>query len=430
MENVFQLAVNGQSVVQADFNTLGSYGLIDDRVLAELLRLTPYNGSTVVKAVLPYGATGTTGQTVGVNGASGSVLLRPFRAIIGSRTAMGTSALDNWRDIRSAIYVGGATSLSASVVLGVNSSGNPRWDLVYASVSVDQNSTPVARKVKDPASHAIAPQNVSLYKLNLISVQVAAGTPGATPAFPSTPADGGGSYIVPLAYVRVPNGFNGTSTVLSKDIVSALTMAQNKDHGTGPANAMYAAPDALGGLTTTVQGVWGSTATRPAFFMPPEFGVGPSRLIALDMKAGSSASWSHQSGAILDGTIDWRKRYFKWHLAIGTNGGSYKFPHSANTAGGNMVPGVLSSDVSAGGFFATGMGQSFNLSAFETGASIAGPMALYVDQTQCAAMASGSWVALYVDPSTAGSLMLQTSVTSPLVDMFIWLEATTQFPNY
>ncbi len=112
-EPQFQLVDNGQEVQQADFDLLGqTSGLADDRVLAEFLRFPPYTG-TVVKAIYPYGtSTSASAATVSAPGtASGSVLINPFRAIVGSRTAAATDALKSWRDVRSGVLVGGGGSI-------------------------------------------------------------------------------------------------------------------------------------------------------------------------------------------------------------------------------------------------------------------------------------------------------------------------------
>src|SRR5689334_8947870 len=111
MENRFQHSLNGQSVQQADLNLLGeTSALADDRVFAELFRMQPYDGATVRKGVLPFGHSASANAGLVVpNGATGSVLVNPLRAFVGSRTAVATSAKANWRDIRSALAVGSTT---------------------------------------------------------------------------------------------------------------------------------------------------------------------------------------------------------------------------------------------------------------------------------------------------------------------------------
>ena len=47
---------DGQEFQQGDMQTLSTVaGLADDRTLAEILRLAPYDGTNLYKTVLPYG---------------------------------------------------------------------------------------------------------------------------------------------------------------------------------------------------------------------------------------------------------------------------------------------------------------------------------------------------------------------------------------
>ena len=56
----FALTQNGQEVEQSDINALSDAGgLADDHVLAELLRLAPFSGNGVSKAILPFGTAAT-----------------------------------------------------------------------------------------------------------------------------------------------------------------------------------------------------------------------------------------------------------------------------------------------------------------------------------------------------------------------------------
>src|ERR1700719_1812588 len=113
-EDFLQLAQNGVEVEQGDINLLGSVGgLADDHVLAELLRLAPFSG-TVAKAVLPFGHTQSAAPTVAPNGASGSVVVSPFRVIVGSRdTTANIGVRANWNDLRSGICAGATLPLAA-----------------------------------------------------------------------------------------------------------------------------------------------------------------------------------------------------------------------------------------------------------------------------------------------------------------------------
>jgi hypothetical protein len=117
-EPIVSPTLDGQELEVPDIANLGAVaGLADDRVLAELLRITPYDGTNVYRGVVPFavrsalGATspGGTVQSSGIG--NGSVVVNPFRAIVGSRNAPGTfppndpaagyqpASLANWREI-------------------------------------------------------------------------------------------------------------------------------------------------------------------------------------------------------------------------------------------------------------------------------------------------------------------------------------------
>lgn len=435
MEDKFQVLNNGQSIVQADFNQLGSYALMDDHVFAELIRMAPYDGVDVSKAILPYGVPALlTGDraTVIRNGATGSVLVRPFRAFVGSRTDEATNAKDNWRDVKSAIWLGSSTSQTAALTLAANASGNPRWDLVYAVVTPDADTATVSRKVKNTTTKVIAATSVVTTVVTTVAVAVQAGTPGALPVFPTIPADGAGAYNIPLAYVRVPNGFNGTSTVARTDIVCAIPMASIEAGGSSslaPATYMFkagGAPSALGGLTPAREGAWGATGTRPGWFMPPDLAAGPSRLLAFDLSSGTSTNWSHQSGCILDLSTNWSRRLFKWTMMVASNASPYEVfafdPAAADP--GLSIPNARQNSLDAGGVLVTGMGQSF----IDDASGFGDTLIAHLDSTQCAALVGGTSVQIRCQQATGRMSLVVTGV--PLCQVFIWLESTSQFSNY
>ncbi len=135
-EPIYQHELDGQEVEQEDINLLGrTGGLADDRVLAELLRLAPFDGTNTAKAILPFALRAADSGTVVPNGATGSVRILPFRAIIGSRTSIATDPLAAWRDIRSSVYsqTTGSGALGAAAAFAPNTTTTPRWDLVYAA---------------------------------------------------------------------------------------------------------------------------------------------------------------------------------------------------------------------------------------------------------------------------------------------------------
>lgn len=319
MEKQFKLDNNGQQVQQQDFNLLGeAAGLADDRVYAELLRMTAFNGSVSAKGILPYGPA----ATVAVNGASGSVLVNPFRAFVGSRTAVATDAEKNWRDIRSTLSVAeGAAALTLVAAIGANSSGNPRWDLVYAAVTIDANSPSSTRKVKDPTTKVVAPASVSTYKRTKLVIGVVPGTAAASPVFPAIPADSGGVYNIPLAYVRVPNGFNASSTVLPTDIADQAPVL----HIATSSGAQCSRPGTWQNtINTAHQQSWGASGSnRFGMWMPPSMVGGETLWFAISLSASDPDKPA--TGTVID-TGDWRERMVTWMAAAAFSNGDPDFP--------------------------------------------------------------------------------------------------------
>ena len=314
MEDRYQHTLNGQSVVQADLNLLGeTSALADDRVFAELFRMQPYDGSTVRKGILPYAhrASGAAALVEPI-GATGAVIINPFRAFVGSRTAAEDDAKKNWRDIRSAICVG-ENELPQAVTISANASGNPRWDLIYAAVAVDASTASVTRKRKDPTSKVVTAASVVTRLATTVTLGVEAGTASATPVWPSVPSDAGDVYYIPLAYIRVANGFGATSTVLPEDIVEvAPCLAMSHASGVAaaePANQQYV-------VSTTRQQAWGAASgKRPTTFIPPTFTGLHSLFIALDLADEDAGFHSHLDGAVLDNR-DWRGRLCFWQAFV------------------------------------------------------------------------------------------------------------------
>lgn len=439
-DKIFQIATNGQQLQQADVNLLGeTSGLAQDHVFAELLRMTPYNGSTVSKGILPP----TSSALIAANGASGSVVVNAFRAFVGSRIAEATEALDNRQDIRSALSVAeGATNDQTTVVLAANATGNPRWDLIYAAVAVDANSPTVSRKVKDTATAVVSSTSVVLTKVQTLTIGVVAGTAGATPAFPTIPADAGSTYYIPLGYVRVPNGFGASSTVSPRNINIAATCLSLSSPALGssatrPASSISTIGGAgvIGAGTTTNNGVnsWlGTDQTRPAAYLPPTMSGSETLLIALDLENASSANWSHQNGDVVDNSRDWRNRIFKATCVIG-RGSSTMFPWFDSTAVG--MPGSESFHSKAydanTGVIVHGVGHSFGQYIPIVGFVSGGPdpeEAGLGYNVPTNAMANSTVVAINIDYATGD---LKVNITGvPRCAVFIWLEASGQFHNF
>lgn len=445
-EPIVSPANSGQELQLSDVDNIGAVsGLADDRVLAELLRLLPTTGSTVFKAVLPAsgnglgvtGASPDTNPVVSPSGsANGSIAIAPFRAVVGSRNAANAApspnpagnyqsdAMANWRDIRSAIYTGSGTALFGAIALAANSSGNPRWDLVYATVAVDANGPSVSRRQKAPSTGVVTVASVPAYLQSTVSVAVVAGTPGATPALPVLPVDAAGNYNIPLAWVRVPNGFSSSSTVATTDIRSNV-LANNG----ASSISRYAAPwsgtkievangnnDGAGTYATNFP--WSASAGgRPGPFLPPDWVGGRQLLVEID--ALTPGSYSHTNGSIVDDTVDWRYRIFPLVMCQAST--SAKFANDVSGATTVRLP-VASPT--------TNTAQVVQMSSSCAADAILGAgTACVSDQSNSnnSAVTSGAGVGLYVDMSSG---VLKAFISgSPGCRLVFFVMATAPFPN-
>lgn len=410
MESQFQLEENGQQVQQDDLDLLGEVSaLADDRVFAEILRLAPYDGS-VSRAILPYGhAESGDDATVAPNGASGTVLVRPFRAVVGSRTL--SDALANWRDIRSGIHAGSAVG-GTEVTISANASGNPRWDLIYAAVAVDANGVTDLRFVKDPVTLVAAEQAVTLTKVTTVAVGIVAGTAAASPTFPATPSDSGSTYYVPLAYVRVPSGFTSTATVLEGDIAQADTVV-SLSRAVGASSSRPASRSTA--VTSAQQQSWGSTGTRPSTFMPASMRGTETVLIPVDTSLASDVD-----SATLDNSVDWRNRLVRWTVALAPNGEAPPW-----VAGGDAFSPYTHAPTMTASTNAclSGVGQTFN---DDTGTGRA--LAALVAGEDIATLPNGTKLGVYCD-TTTGDLKLYVDGAVGNLLAFFWLELTAPFAN-
>lgn len=342
MEKRNQFSYDGQELEQDDVQAIVDNGAFaDDHVFAELLRMVPLapgGGDSPARGIMPWAWSGARdaafplkSSLIAPNGASGSVLVSPFRAFVGSRTLEAADALKNLRDIRSALSVAsGSTTLTQVASFAANASGNPRWDLVVAAVTVDANATTVTRYVKDTTDDNATPQTVVTQVQSTVTLQVVTGTAGASPTPPATPADTSSIYYIPLAWVRIPNGFGATSTVLATDVATIAPLVGLNAKASGGGMLVEPADSAYGGLLTTFAfgagiGAWGSSGTRPPAFMPSTSRGGFIKELALDFSAGAHSIQPDQGG-VIDASRDWRNRRFMILATFGLQSASKSFP--------------------------------------------------------------------------------------------------------
>ena len=422
MENKFLFTQNGQELQQADFDLVADNAArADDRTLAEILRMSPYNGS-VAKGIMPYTYQGIPAPSTGIvqsAGATGRVQIFPFRMVVGSRdTIAHIGVKENFRDIRTGVFnTDNGSGATQTILLSANASGNPRWDLVYAVLSVDQNGPNLTRYIKNPSTKNIAASPVLGLINSNVTVATVTGTAAASPDPANTllPGDSVATFCVPLAYVRVPNGFNGTSTVGAKDILHVTPIAgigglrvanhQYKVHGTA--------------MTAARAGAWASSGTRPEFYMPADMSGSDSRIVYMGIASGSSGNWSHTDATVIDDTIDWRRRVFKVTALMNNQNIPSVWSTGATTA---SVP-------RAGQYTTTVIGQSIfdDVGTFYTTTNHGGVLCYFDSTNSNSLIASPNGIGMYVD-STTGAIMALIK-GSPGVNAMFWIEATNAYCN-
>lgn len=432
MERQVTLAANGQELQKTDVEMLGeTSALADDRVLSELFKLMP-NGGAQDKLVIPYGnrrwqdaETGVIDSTALVVGgkADGSVRVLPFRALIGPLTAVGTSPVESYRGIRSAVHVGTSTRHRV-VSIAANAAGNPRWTLVYATVTPDANGDTATRYKKDPTTLVVsAVPGTVINKRTTVTISTIDGAAAGSPTRPALPADGGGSYHQILAYVWVPNGHTASSTIACEHIhdvaVCAPMNTSTGVHVCAPSNSQYATSQAV----DINQGH--NQATRPGAYLPSTM-VGMESRVILIQRGVSPAS--HADTNVVDSTIDWRFRFFHWHAsAINGTGAGARFASDRNFAG--TLPAGSAFHKASGADVAYGQGQSFfNDSAAGITVAACQGVAAYIDSTNLSNMNAAEVCQLYVD-NISGDLKYKRSGAGS-VQLIIWLTATGPYSNY
>lgn len=413
METLYQHTVAGQSLDEEELNWVAETAAkADDRVLAELLRMVPGLISGYVhKAVLPYrvealhpgGVSINTTATVTSYGATGSVLIHPFRALIGSRRVESSST---WYDIRTARYLGSGEpvytiqrNLTATV-------SNSRWDLIYARVDLTVTSAAVERIVRSGSGDA--PQNISLYTDTTVTIGVVEGAESATPVEPALPSDGSDTYYIPLAYVLLVHPFT-SSTVVEPTWIRENCPVAPLASSTGavtfrPASFAYADDSALWARRT-----WGPADERPEEHLPATMIGGAQRLIVLDFM-DVTKSIPPDVDTVVDNTIDWRNRVLTFTV-YGNSIAGRRFAWMPET-----IPLV---ELEPNGSASVFMGNTFSTEV----------PALTLNSTSFPLITSDS--SLCIRASDYGELTVEyISGTTPLLEKYcILVQATGQFTN-
>lgn len=434
MENTFYVdkaTNNGQELPIDDVNAIAeTAGLADDRVLAELLRLEPYQGGASVKAVLPFGIENMQpgdSWTWWLRGYYGGLLVMPFRAFVGSRTPVtdGNDMRKAWRDIRSGVFIGlpnesiAIPNCQMAEVVGFESGDgvNPRWDLVCAKITVDATQT-ATRYRKDPTTRVVTAASRVYQKTCPVVLQVVQGTAGASPAFPTLPSDSGSDFYIPIALVPLPLDYAAGAAV-SGILECAPVARMGSSAGVPtlqPANSCF--DTRLPMLATNTP--WTVAAGRPKAYLPATMNGGASRIIPMSFAPDGSPSVAN--GDVLDDSIDWSNRIFKWSAFAGTSDFAWTPGATPPFAPNGLDTGAV------GVTFATGGGQSFAADS-DGKANVAIVSGTGGTYNPLSILPAYLGLGVYVESGKLKARVDGLAPTGGSFSVLFWIEASGQFQN-
>lgn len=422
--------VNGKEITESDVNTWSTAAsAADDIVFAQLFRMAPFLFG-VSKGIVPSKP----GYTVLSTGTTDrSIIVWPFRAFVGSTTFASVDPRENWDGIRSQIYVNSTAPVETTVALDSNSSGNPRWDLLYAKVNKDLTIDDNVRYVKSITGTVISEGPTTIINVvnTTVEIGVVKGTPANPPVVPSLPADvSGTTYYIAVAAIRVSNG---STQIANTDIYDMCPNVLSLSEVTGacssrPSSAMYDLTGSVMSKSTLGAGDWGFTGSRPNVFLPASFTGEESRWFLLDVQdAAATSNWSQVSDSIVDSTIDWRNRFFVWQAQLGT-GTKFASEQGATFADGFIPRADFQAWNLTDATFGMGMGQSFT-NIIEESTPNKGFVAIINNQNfnNPGVIQGGTDIRLYVD-YTNGNLKVKMA-GFPQTKMVMKITASPQFAN-
>lgn len=403
---------NGIGVQTSDIATLAdNAALADDRILAELIRPKHFLG-TVQKMILPSARSGRvttqyiTGSAVVIpsGAATSTTFVRGFRAIVGIQhtiTELG-STLAGWRDIRSAIHSGGSSTANVTVVTHDATASNHRWDLIWARVDLDVDLDPVQRYVKSGGG-VVSSQNVTPYKVNTLTIGVTKGAESASPTRPALPTDvEDNSYYFPLAYVLLQHPHTLTDAITAEMIWEvAPVIGLGEAMGVSALRPASGASDP-GGYAESIE-PW-SPSGRSGLHIPSTMVGGATRFFSvLGLPVGTT---------VLDDSIDWRRRWFKWlaqaSSGVNTLGPGYAVPTRKEGGLSNSIPDAPSS------------GTVVRLLADDAGIA---------NSALILPTASSADLTISVNASTGALEAVNDGATPFGHNVFLWIEATGAWDN-
>jgi hypothetical protein len=425
-----QIAVDGQGVALEDLHVLAEAALGEDRAL-ELVshmnqRVGP--GGRSIVPLYPFnsgvGALGVPAQGPLLTPAVGGASLSPFAVHVGPPSV--TDPL------------GGrfAAVLGENTIGFVSTVANNRWDLLYARIDVDINGPSVDRVVK-AADGTVGSQSLAVTKNCTVSLGTVTGQEAGSPIRPAVPADGGGAYYVPIAYVFLPHPYTNGQTIAKTFLHEvAPVIRPGAPHCAPVAQLNGRNSQGLSGtdkIWNQQTGTWDTNDRPPDGYLPATMVGEEKRLITLDFETGPSVPLN--ATTLLDNSIDWRNRIFKFTYQIYSTPSPIEFAWSGGGTAVEVIPSTENTSLSTAGYARTGvdMGQSFRDSGV-SGQTAGSAVILYLRHTgdgdfqgAMRGIPPSSTVMLEVD--IGGNLNVRVNNVNPACRIVVWLEATAPFHN-
>lgn len=392
-----QWPLDGIAPTRTEMNTVAaSAAQAEDNAISTIFDAPAYVSGTPARGVIPTLGTLVSIDTVGtrLNGVrvwAHVAFAGPFSTDPNNITT--ASSLGTTRD-----FANGSGNASAH-----------RYDLVYEVIFPSIADTVVQRKIKDISSKVVSVANSSVTSHSAVTYGIVTGTESTgTPTLPTAPADPVGGYVIPLAYVRLPGNYvAGTTGVFPYDIMEIADVLPLP--GTPrPANQLTK----FNSLITTIGLAKISDPGRYAFLPANMSGGAVSRFLAYRVASAGFSTGAFADGTVLDDSIDWSGRAFKWTAQI-ASGSNYAWIASGPPSADTTAPSTVST--------VRGVGQSFraepNLGSLIVPARI--------DHSN-SYLGSAEWTELVVDSSNR-LICKHSGVFAATAVIFIWLDATGQF---
>lgn len=339
MQERFQHSVDGQEVSRDDLNLLAAGALAEDRVIQELFRLTHFQTlgtPPIARGIIPGGHArkGLTANSGLVMPVGPFIRVYPFRAVIGTREGIDAGQEKLLHDVRSAIHAGEEGTLYTVVQLSDSPGG--RFDLVYCTVALDVDGPTVERLVKSGQNN-IHLVELAHSKINTVTIGIVQGVEAEgsdePPERPELPADDVNAYRMPLAYVRLPAGYETGQPIGAmgwiQEVAPVLSLApQVGGFALRPATMHQTFPT---GLDIDIDG---TEAAHPVQYLPSSWVGGEQIFLAIDTNELAPGV-----ATIVDDSIDWRRRVGK--VTVQSTGGAavaWRLSSGATEVGAHYLP--------------------------------------------------------------------------------------------